>query len=64
MEYRSRQRAFTLIELLLALAIAIILVALAAPSMRGLSAGSGLHATCARLDEFAPPAPRQARPAR
>jgi len=46
MQLRSSNRAFTLIELMLAIAIAIVIFAVAIPSMRGMSAEeNGLHET-------------------
>lgn len=48
----SASRAFTLIELMLAIAIAIVVLGLAIPSMRGLSAEKRLHETFERFDEL------------
>jgi len=48
----SANRAFTLIELMLAIAIAIAVVLLAVPSMRGMSAENRLRETFERFDEF------------
>jgi type II secretory pathway pseudopilin PulG len=52
MQPRSDNRAFTLIELMLAIAIAIVIFAVAMPSMRGLSAERRLQETFERFDEF------------
>ncbi len=50
----SRSRAaFTMIELMLAVAIAVIVMALAVPSVRGLSAEQRLRATFEKLDDLA-----------
>jgi type II secretory pathway pseudopilin PulG len=52
MKSPSANRAFTLIELMLAIAIAIAVISLAIPSMRGLSAEKRLRETFERFDEF------------
>ena len=50
----SRTRAaFTLIELMLAIAMAVIVMAMAIPSVRGMSAEQRLHATFDKLDDLA-----------
>jgi type II secretory pathway pseudopilin PulG len=48
----SASRAFTLVELMLAIAIAIVVLGLAVPSMRGLSAEKRLRETFERFDDF------------
>lgn len=49
----SSRRAFTLIELMLAIAIAIAVTALAVPNMRGAAAERRLYETFERFDSFA-----------
>jgi prepilin-type N-terminal cleavage/methylation domain-containing protein len=53
MSHPSSRRAFTLIELMLAIAIAIAVTALAVPNMRGAAAERRLHETFDRFDAFA-----------
>ncbi len=53
MQNPSSQRAFTLIELMLAIAIAIAVTALAVPNMRGAAAERRLNETFERFDALA-----------
>jgi prepilin-type N-terminal cleavage/methylation domain-containing protein len=53
MHARHSHRAFTLIELMLAVAIALVIFGVAIPSMMGLSAEKRLRATFERFDELA-----------
>ena len=52
MRHPFPQRAFTLIELMLAIMIAVIIMALAIPSMRGMSGEKRLRDTFERFDEL------------
>ena len=52
MRHPISQRAFTLIELMLAIMIAVIIMAMAVPSMRGMSDDRRLQETFERFDEL------------
>ena len=53
MQNLSSRRAFTLIEMMLAIAIAIAVTVLAVPNMRGVAAEQRLHETFEKFDAFA-----------